>query len=74
MAKYSFAIGALVGGLAGVIAGLLTAPRTGEQTRSDIRLKARELKAKSQNQPQITANKMKSGAPIWAKSSKNPKK
>lgn len=74
MAKYSFAIGALVGGLAGVIAGLLTAPRSGEQTRSDIRLKARELKARSQNKSQITANKMESEVSTWEKSSKNPKK
>lgn len=44
MKKGRFAIGAIVGAVAGVIAGILTAPKSGKETRSDIKEKATELK------------------------------
>lgn len=44
MGKARFAIGAIVGAVAGVIAGLLTAPKSGKQTRADLKEKADELK------------------------------
>ena len=39
-----FALGAVVGVAAGVIAGMLTAPKSGRETRADIRKKAVDLK------------------------------
>lgn len=45
--KNKFALGALIGMAAGVVAGLLTAPKSGKQTRSDIRKKAEELKSEA---------------------------
>jgi gas vesicle protein len=44
MNKGRFALGALVGAVAGVIAGLLTAPKSGKETRADLKTKADELK------------------------------
>jgi len=44
MRKGNFALGALIGIVAGVVAGVLTAPKSGKDTRSDIKGKAAELK------------------------------
>ena len=44
MSKSRFAIGAIVGAVAGIVAGVLTAPKSGRQTRADIKDKAAELK------------------------------
>jgi len=38
------AIGAVVGAAAGVVAGILTAPKSGRETREDIRQKASDVK------------------------------
>jgi len=45
MSKGKFALGAVIGAAAGVIAGILTAPKSGKETRADIKAKAEELKA-----------------------------
>ena len=37
-------LGAAIGAAAGVVAGLLTAPKSGKETRADLKKKARELK------------------------------
>ena len=37
MSKGKFAIGALLGAAAGLVAGLLTAPKSGKETREDIK-------------------------------------
>ena len=42
-----FAIGALIGAVAGVVAGVLTAPKSGKETRADLKQKAVELKEKT---------------------------
>lgn len=42
-----FAMGALVGLAAGVIAGMLTAPKSGRETREDIKQRANDLKQKA---------------------------
>ncbi|HEV7951956.1 MAG TPA: YtxH domain-containing protein [Candidatus Saccharimonadales bacterium] len=47
MKKGKFALGALIGAVAGVIAGVLTAPKSGKETRADIRHKAEELKSEA---------------------------
>lgn len=39
-----FGIGVLVGAIAGVVTGLLTAPKSGKETRQDIKDKAKEVK------------------------------
>lgn len=38
-----FALGALIGSVAGVIAGLLTAPKSGKETREDIKETANKV-------------------------------
>ena len=45
MSKGKFALGALIGATAGLVAGLLTAPKSGKDTRADLKAKADELKA-----------------------------
>ena len=44
MAKSKFAIGALFGAVVGGIAALLTAPKSGKETRADLKKKADEVK------------------------------
>ena len=44
MSKGKFVLGAAIGAAAGVVAGLLTAPKSGKETRADLKKKARELK------------------------------
>lgn len=46
-----FALGVLIGAAAGAIVGILTAPKSGKETREDIRRKASEVK-------DITAEKL----------------
>jgi gas vesicle protein len=40
------AIGAIIGAAAGIVAGVLTAPKSGKETRDDIKRKASEAKDK----------------------------
>lgn len=49
MSKGKFALGALVGAAAGLVAGILTAPKSGKETRADIKAKATEVKGKATN-------------------------
>ena len=42
-----FALGAIVGLTAGVIAGILTAPKSGRETRADMKERAQDLKEKA---------------------------
>lgn len=44
MSKSKIAIGTIIGAVAGLIAGLLTAPKSGKETRADLKSKADELK------------------------------
>jgi gas vesicle protein len=44
MSKGKFALGALVGAAVGFVAGVLTAPKSGKETRADIKEKATEYK------------------------------
>jgi gas vesicle protein len=39
-----FGVGIVLGAIAGVIAGILTAPKSGKETRQDIKNKAKEVK------------------------------
>lgn len=49
MSKGKFAIGALFGAAVGAVAALLTAPKSGKETREDIKRKAGELKSEAAN-------------------------
>ncbi len=49
MSKAKFALGAVVGAAAGLVAGILTAPKSGKETRADIKAKATEVKGKAVN-------------------------
>ena len=42
------AIGTVVGAVAGVIVGVLMAPKSGKQTRGDIKKRAEQLKKKAE--------------------------
>lgn len=44
MKKQRFILGTIIGAAAGVVAGVLTAPKSGKETRADIKNKAMELK------------------------------
>ena len=43
MKKAKFGLGLLVGAVAGVVAGFLTAPKSGKETRDDLRRKKDEV-------------------------------
>jgi len=45
MSKGKFALGALFGAIAGLAAGVLTAPKSGKETRAELKVKAEELKS-----------------------------
>ena len=47
MSKGKFALGALIGAAAGLVAGFLTAPKSGKETRADLKSKAEELKSEA---------------------------
>jgi gas vesicle protein len=58
--KHKIAVGAVIGAAAGLIAGVLAAPKSGKETRADIKAKAEELKSGATvkaNQAKDTANK-----------------
>jgi gas vesicle protein len=58
MGKGKFAAGALVGAVVGVAAGILTAPKSGKETRADIKAKATNVK----NEAVKKGNEVKSKA------------
>ena len=47
MSKGKFALGALFGAAVGVIAGILTAPKSGKETRAELKVKAEQAKQKA---------------------------
>lgn len=47
MSKGKFALGAIVGAVAGVVAGVLTAPKSGKETRADLKVKADEMRTEA---------------------------
>ncbi len=44
MSKGKFAVGTIFGAVVGLVAGVLTAPKSGKETRADLKSKAEELK------------------------------
>ncbi len=53
-------IGAVIGAVAGVVAGVLTAPKSGKETRNDIKRKAEELRDKATDEVKAAKTKLKS--------------
>lgn len=51
------AFGAIIGAAAGLIAGVLTAPKSGKETRADIKTKAAELKDKADETSQAAKDR-----------------
>ncbi len=47
MSKHRVAFGAIIGVSAGLVAGLLLAPKAGRGIRTDLKVKAKELKEKA---------------------------
>lgn len=70
MAK-KLAIGALIGAAAGLVAGVLTAPKSGRETRDDIKKKAEELKNKADSASDKTRKELEG---LKGKFSKNDDK
>jgi gas vesicle protein len=57
MSKSKVALGALVGVAVGVAAGILTAPKSGKETRADIRDKANQVKIDVAKKAEYAASK-----------------
>lgn len=55
-----FAIGTLIGITAGAVAGLLFAPKSGKETRSDLKDKAQELEAETKEKTETAKRKARS--------------
>ena len=58
MSKGKFVLGAAIGAAAGVVAGLLTAPKSGKETRADLKKKACSLGVASTSDERVSSSKM----------------
>ncbi|MBC7869034.1 YtxH domain-containing protein [Candidatus Saccharibacteria bacterium] len=61
MSKGKFAVGTLFGAAIGLLAGVLTAPKSGKETRADLKAKAEVMKgdaSKKVEKVQMKANKV----------------
>ncbi len=47
MSKAKFAAGTIFGAIIGLAAGILTAPKSGKETRAELKLKAEDMKSKA---------------------------
>lgn len=56
--KKSFIIGTVVSAAAGLIAGVLAAPKSGKQTRADLKTKAEELKSDASEKTEKAKSKL----------------
>jgi len=57
MKKGRFALGALIGAAAGLVTGILAAPKSGKETRADIKRKANQAKDIAIKDAKIVAEK-----------------
>ncbi len=58
MTKGKFALGALFGAAAGLVTGLLTAPKSGKETRADLKVKADDIKSDAARKSKQAADKV----------------
>jgi len=59
MAKGKLALGALIGAVAGFVSGVLLAPKSGQETRNEIKKDALKLKATAEKELNEAAEKAK---------------
>jgi gas vesicle protein len=57
MSKGKFAIGAILGAAAGVVTGFLTAPKSGKETRGELKAKAEKAKVEVGKKAEFAASK-----------------
>ncbi|HUC96789.1 MAG TPA: YtxH domain-containing protein [Candidatus Saccharimonadales bacterium] len=57
MSKGKFAVGAMFGAVVGVVAGVLTAPKSGKETRDELKAKAEKAKAEVGKKAEYAASK-----------------
>jgi gas vesicle protein len=57
MSKRKFGVGLVVGAVAGLVAGLLTAPKSGKETRQDIKKKANDVTKEAGKQVEMAKQK-----------------
>ena len=57
MSKGKFALGAVFGAIAGAVAGVLMAPKSGKETRADIKKKAEEVQKDVKKMSKATMDK-----------------
>lgn len=60
--KSKFALGAILGAAAGAVAGLLFAPKSGEDTREDLKRKAEELESEAKDKAGAAKSKAETTA------------
>jgi gas vesicle protein len=58
MSKGKFALGALLGAAIGGVVGLLTAPKSGKETRADLKVKAEKAKVDISKKAERATSKM----------------
>lgn len=61
MSKGKFALGTIIGAAVGLVAGILTAPKSGKETRAELKMKGEVLKsdaAKKAEQVQTKASEV----------------
>lgn len=58
MGKGKFVIGTVLSVAAGVVAGILTAPKSGKETRADLKTKADELKGNVEDKTEKVKGKI----------------
>ncbi len=68
-----FGLGILIGAVAGVIAGLLTAPKSGKETREDLKNKAKEVKGVAERKLKTAYSELGSLSEEAKKQAKNLK-
>jgi gas vesicle protein len=57
MSKGKFALGAMLGAAIGVVAGFLTAPKSGKQTRAELKAKATNVQKDVTEKAKVSADK-----------------
>lgn len=60
MSKGRFSLGLVIGALTGLVAGILSAPKSGKETRDELKKKAEDIKDKAVDFKKDTEDKAKS--------------
>ena len=57
MSKGKFALGAIFGAVVGAVVGILTAPKSGKETREELKMKAETMKAETIEKAEMVGEK-----------------